>query len=172
MQVQKHSPHLRSCLDDISEGHTSWGEWTGKHKLSDFVLQVRVLTLGIEEEELICVYRNIGRRKDSVGSESEDGGGGQHHIWSYITAVSFYLRLLVWLDDQRYKEVQNGIDEKYQKNGDEELAEYENAHAIILTHPSVAVPQVITIEHGEESVKWLIIIFKLQSCAQEKKYDA
>ena len=85
--------------------------------------------------------------------------------------IDTYLRLLVWLDDQWYEEVQNGIDEEDQKNDEEELAEHKYPKAIIYTHPSEGVPEIISIQQGEEGVEWLIIVSKLKHCVQERNND-
>ena len=72
------------------------------------------------------------------------------HTQKHLTT---HPRLVIGLDDQRHKEVQDCIDEQYQKDGDEDLAEYEDSIVIVCAHPSVGVPEVITIEHGEEGVE-------------------
>ena len=53
------------------------------------------------------------------------------HTHAHTYTHTTHTRLIVGLYDQRHKKVQDGVDEEYQKDGEEELAEYKDAIVII-----------------------------------------
>ena len=57
------------------------------------------------------------------------------------------------LNDQRYEEVQDSIDEQYQEDGEEDLAEYVNSLVVPKVHSSICGIKIISIHHCEESVE-------------------